>query len=215
MNKELGYKNKINDKNNVKIKRTTRESIVEVNVELSKRRDFKLETGIDFFNHMIETIAWRACMNIDAEYKNTQFRLTHVITEDVGIVMGKVFRQLLENKMKEGINGNGTSIGLMEEAMANIGISFEGRCTTFIDIKRSKGAKRLQVEDMLSDDLIEFFKGFSQGAGATVSIIVLSGENPHHTWEAVFRGFGECIKKCFEPNSWRIGTTTGVKGTLD
>ncbi|MDD9953234.1 MAG: hypothetical protein OXR66_02780 [Candidatus Woesearchaeota archaeon] len=195
-------------------KRETRESIVQVTIEQGKRRAFKLNTGLDFFNHMIETIAWRACMNIDVMYKNTQFRLTHVITEDVGIVMGKTFRKLLKKKMKTGVNGSGSSVGIIDEAMAVVAVSFEGRCGAYLSLD-CLGAQRERVEDMLSDDLREFFCGFAQGAGATVSIKTLSGENPHHTWEAIFRGFGEALKECFTANAWRKGTTAGVKGTLE
>jgi imidazoleglycerol phosphate dehydratase HisB len=164
---------------------------------------------------MLETIAWRACMNIDASYANTQFRLTHVITEDVGIVLGKAFGKLLEQNMAQGVNGSGSSVGIIDEAMAVVAVSFEGRRNAFLELASAPGTQTERVEDMLSADLSEFFFGFAQGAGATVSIRALSGANPHHAWESIFRAFGEALKQCFAQNEWRKGTTAGVKGTLD
>lgn len=196
-------------------KRKTRESEIDVSLEKGNMRKFKIDTGLNFFNHMIETIAWRACMNIDAKYRNVQFKLGHVIIEDVAIVLGKTFRKMLEKEMEKGINCSGFSICTIDEALAIAAISLEGRSNCFINRENVKGANTEMVEGIATEDLAEFFSGFSQGAGATVNVKILSGTNPHHTWEAVFRAFGECLKMCFEENEFRKGTTAGVKGTLE
>lgn len=205
-------RNEEND--SVVISRETRESKITVHIERGVRRAFKIETGLEFLNHMIETIAWRACINIDVKYANLQYCLSHLITEDIGIAMGKAFRTLLERVMETGVDGCGSKIGIIDDGMAIVAVSFEGRSNTFIDANSSLGAKSERVEDMLSQDLPEFFKGFSQGAGASINIKILSGKNPHHTWEAVFRAFGEALRECFKENQWRRKTTPGVKGTL-
>jgi len=191
----------------IKKTRTTRESEVKVTIEAGPKRDFIIDTSICFFNHMIETIAWRACMNIDASYQNTQFRLTHVICEDVGIVMGCAFKEMAEKS--PGVNANGASICGIDEAMVAVAVSFEGRANTYLNID-VPGAKIEQVEDMLASDLREFFMGFAQGARCTINIKAFSGENPHHIWEAIFRAFGQALQECFKKNEWR--TTPGVKG---
>ncbi len=215
MDKKLGYVVERENKEGISLKRETKESLVKINIETGKRREFRIDTGLEFFNHMIETIAWRACINIDAEYTNMQYKLTHVITEDIGLALGKAFRKLLDKNTETGVNGSGSGICTIDEAMAIVCVSFEGRCNTFIDTKNSPGTDIERVEDMLSQDLPEFFNGFSQGAGATINIKTLSGNNPHHTWESIFRAFGEALKGCFQENSWRKGTTAGVKGTFD
>ena len=76
-------------------KRITRESEVIVKIDRRKRREFKIDTGIQFLNHMIETIAWRACMNIDVSLKLKNYRLKHVIAEDTGIVLGRALKKRL------------------------------------------------------------------------------------------------------------------------
>lgn len=198
----------------VSLERRTRESFISVAIEDGPRRDFKLDSGIAFFNHMIETIAWRACLNIDVSYENTQFRLTHVITEDVGIVLGMAFAKLVETRMKSGVNGAGSGTLGIDEALALASVSFEGRSMATLNFDKSPGASIVQVEDALAADMAEFFRGFAQGARATVNIQTFSGGDPHHTWEAIYRSFGLALNDALSPNPWRAGTTAGVKGTL-
>lgn len=198
----------------VSLKRQTRESIINVTIQDAPRRDFQLNTGIDFFNHMIESIAWRACLNIDASYENTQFRLTHVITEDTGIVLGMAFAKLIELRMQDGVAGAGSGILGIDEALAIATVSFEGRSMCIFNADAAPGLLVMQCEDALAADLKEFFCGFAQGARCTVNIQALSGEDPHHAWEAVYRSFGLALKEALSSTSWRAGTTAGVKGTL-
>lgn len=215
MKNKLGFKIEELSKNRVKIRRLTRESKITVSIDFKARREFNIDTGLMFFNHMLESIAWRLCANIDVNYENVRWKLTHVITEDVGIVMGRAFKELLKKKMLEGVNGSGSQIVCIDEALALVSVSFEGRSNTYFDLKESLGATTERVGDMLSQDLTEFFTGFSQGAGATINIKTVSGINPHHTWESIFRAFGEALKSCFMENKFRRGTTAGVKGTLE
>ena len=199
----------------ISIRRLTRESEIVVTLDDSPRRDFQLDTGIDFFNHMIEHIAWRSCLNIDVQYTNTQFRLTHVITEDTGIVMGMAFAELIKNKMASGVEGAGSGILGIDEAMALSNVSFEGRSVATFNFDAAPGLAIPQLEDALSADLKEFFRGFVQGARATVFIQAFGGEDPHHCWESVYRSFGLALKEALKPNPWRAGTTAGVKGTME
>ena len=213
--KNLGITVVENTDTKVSLKRVTRESEIVVTLDDSSRRDFQLDTGIDFFNHMIETIAWRACLNIDVQYTNTQFRLTHVITEDTGIVMGMAFAQLIQNRMQSGVEGAGTGSLGIDEAMAIANVSFEGRSMATFNFDAAPGLVIPQLEDALAADLKEFFCGFAQGARATIYIQAFNGEDPHHAWESVYRSFGLALKETLKPNPWRAGTTAGVKGTME
>jgi len=215
MNNSLGITWQSATPTTVSLMRRTRESSIAVTIEDAPRREFKLKTGIAFFNHMLETIAWRACLNIDASYENTQFRLTHVITEDIGIVLGLGVAKLIEQRLSAGVNGAGSGILGIDEALAIASISFEGRSIATLDFSKSRGCEIVQVEDALAADMAEFFRGFAQGARATINIQALSGNDPHHSWEAVYRSFGLALKDALAPNPWRAGTTAGVKGTID
>lgn len=81
--------------------------------------------------------------------------------------------------------------------------------------RESDGAKAETVEDMTGADMVAFYEGFAQGARCTLHLRAVSGNDPHHTWEAVARAFAVALKGCFDANPFRAGLTVGVKGTLD
>ena len=200
----------------ITVKRKTAESQIEFKLwrgALSK--DFKkgIRTPLQFFNHMLETLGWRACVNIAVGAELSDFILTHVICEDVGLCAGEAFLELFERETSAGINGSGAAACCIDEALARCVISFEGRALIVADKKLTRA--RGQVEDMQAADLMAFLEGFVQGARATLHVELLRGENPHHVWEAVFRAMGEALRAAFSPCPFRKGTTPGVKGRVE
>jgi len=199
----------------ISVKRTSNESLISVTLSKGSRDDsFKknIRTPLHFFNHMIETISWRSCLNMSVAVELTDFKLTHVICEDVGLCLGEAFIDLFNNEIDKGINGSGSAIACIDEALARTTISFEERALLVIDENLTSG--RDLVEDMQQADLVAFFEGFVQGAKATIHIDLVRGANPHHIWESVFRSFGESLRIAFAPCEWRSGTTPGVKGKV-
>ena len=196
----------------VVIKMRSRESSIHVRLA-DTRRDLKLKEKIDsqfeFFNHMLETIAWRACLNIEVSAKTFGYSLGHVICEDTGWAMGAAIIHLYQARLDKGVQGNGFSIGIMDEVMCRCGLSFEGRARCLIDRKTDVPER---VEDMSSHDLVAFWDGLANGGGITIHLDILKGQDPHHIWEAAFRSLGESIKMALSPCPWRAGTTPGVKG---
>ena len=174
----------------------------------------KIQTPINFFSHMIEQWAWRSCLNLGLQVELTGYRLDHVITEDSGIAFGKalgdVFRQLMDSP--DGANGAGMAFGVIDEAAARVGISFESRVGFYFNNGNVRVADR--VEDMNSADLVAFLAGLAQGGPLTLQIELLSAEDPHHLWEAVFRALGEATRAALSPCPWRSGTTPGVAGKI-
>jgi imidazoleglycerol-phosphate dehydratase len=203
------------DSKTITVKRGTSESRIAVTLESGPRDDsFKkrIETPLHFFNHMLETVAWRACINLAVTVELTDFKLTHVICEDVGLSLGEAFHELFTREIESGINGSAAAASCIDEALARAVISFEERALIVMDEKLQSG--RELVEDMQQADLAAFFEGFAQGARATLHIDLLKGNNPHHIWESVFRAFGEALRTAFSPCEWRLGTTPGVKGKV-
>ena len=197
----------------IREKRKTRESIVSVRIDEGDRREFEIDTGLQFLNHMIETIAWRACMNVDVKVEMTNFKLEHVIAKDAGIVLGKCLNKMLKRKMKKGVKGSGYAVSVIDEAMAVAAVSMEGRTNSFVDLRGKKAFVR-NVEDMKGCDLQNFIEGMAQGMQATIQVKVLAGYDPHHIWEAVFRALGEGLRDCYSDTPWRKDTIAGVKGIL-
>jgi len=153
----------------VKLVRTMKETFV--TLELSReKKELGVDTGLHFLNHMIETLAWGACMSIGVKVDTMQGRrLTHAMAEDTGITVGKALRALYDRGVKHGLNGTGSSVFVLDEALARVVIDVTGRRNSFIGL-RAKGARLERVEDMLGQDCVAFVEGLSQGLGGTISI---------------------------------------------
>jgi len=198
--------------NEVVAERVTRESKITCSIDSKPRRQTKIDTGLQFLNHMIETIGWRMNLNIDFKFEATNFKLTHVIAEDSGIVLGSALRAMFEKRMADKSGASGASRSIIDEGCATAAVSIEGRPKLILE--GNPVTDLTTVEDTKTCDLDDFLDGLALGLGATIRIKVESGKDPHHTWEAMFRALGEALREAFEPNPWRAGTTAGVKGTL-
>lgn len=201
----------------VTIKRATRESTIITKIqggEMDPNLKANINTSIHFLSHMIEQWAWRSCLNLSCSVEMKEFVLQHVIAEDAGQCFGDTLLRVVNQMIKnQGINANGVGEGFIDEASARARISYEYRSGFFFDKRNVVIPER--VEDMLCMDLWNFLGGVAQGARATIQVEVLSGEDPHHIWEAVFRAFGEATRASLNPCPWRKGHTVGVAGFID
>ena len=196
----------------VEAERVTRESKITCKIDSKERRETKIDTGLSFLNHMIETIGWRMNLNIKFKYEATNFDLTHVIAEDSGIVLGSALFAMFEQRMNSKKGANGASRSIIDEGCATAVVSIEGRPRLILE--GNPVTDLSMVEDTKTCDLDDFIDGLALGLGATIRIVVESGKDPHHTWESIFRALGEALREAFEENPFRSGTTAGVKGTL-
>lgn len=192
----------------IELTRTTKETKVTVIVNSVREKKKEIKTSLPFLDHMIETIAWRANMNIGVS-SDSKVQLSHPIAEDVGIALGRVVLELYKTKIATGVEGFGSASGMIDEAYAQVLISIEGRVNCFIE-----GPEFDHVENMKVHDLVAFLEGFSQGCRCTLRVSY-KGRDPHHSWEAVFRALGLAIGNALLPNEWRKGTISGMKGTLE
>lgn len=194
--------------------RETREAVVEVGIDFGPIREPALSTGLAFFDHMLEMLGWYADVTLDARYDVKTYRLMHVICEDVGLAMGAASAQIIRDRIPEGVESNGSSPGMMDEASALAQISFEGRSGAYVTRQGAGALER--VEDMLCVDLVAFFEGFSQGGRCTIHLdLHENSRDPHHAWECAFRAFARAWRAATTINPRRAGKTAGVKGTLD
>ena len=207
----------------VEVERTTSESAIAVTLEGAwgaeavVPRSCVWNTGIRFLNHMIQLICRRASLNIDADFKCVldATYAEHVVWEDVGMVIGAGSAELLERRRAAGVEGAGAGTACIDEAFARCYLSFEGRAGCFMNIADSRAARRELVEDAKTQDVRQFFDGFSQGARATVHLEIGHAEDSHHLWESAFRAFGEALRVVLSPNEWRKGVIVGVKDVRD
>lgn len=197
--------------------RKTRESLIRTGIQggpLDPNLKKNINTSIHFLNHMIEQWAWRSCLNLSAQVEMDEFLLKHVIAEDAGQCFGQTLLRVASELMREqGVNGSGSGEGFIDEAAARVRISFEFRSGFHF---REGGVVMPElVEDMLCTDLWNFLDGLSQGARMTLQVELLSGKDPHHIWESVYRALGEATRMALSPCPWRKGLTPGVAGHIE
>jgi imidazoleglycerol-phosphate dehydratase len=196
------------------VTRITREAEVRLVVSRGARVEPQLGTGLAFFDHMLEMIAWHGGFNLEIFFAKKTFALRHVVCEDIGLAFGMGVAALLRRAMADGVEATGGAWRPMDESVAFAALSFEGRSMHFIS-RESDGSKAEWVEDMTGADMVAFYEGFAQGARCTLHLRSVAGADPHHSWESAARAFGVALRDCFAPNPFRAGLTAGVKGTLD
>lgn len=203
----LGYEIEAG-KDKTEVVRTTKETKVDVLLNSEKDSRTKIDSGIPFLDHMIDTMAWRANLNIGVKIVE-ETGLRHPVAEDIGITLGRAVLELFRARLDDGVEGFGCAKGVIDEACSDTAISFEGRANCFVE-----GPVFDDVDGMSNHDLMAFLEGFSQGCKCTLRI-EYNGRDPHHAWEAVFRSFGLALRMALQPNEWMKGTISGLKGTLD
>ena len=202
--------------NKISVTRKTTESEMSVTLDFSPiKPDYrkKINTTIPFLNHMIEHIAWRSGINIETKVILSDFTLSHLITEDLGMALGKAVAEYIKKNKDKGVTGFGDARGMIDEALAQTAMSFESRA--YFNIEYHDNALTESVEDMDTQDLETFLEGFCQGACCTLQIDLFRGHNGHHIWEAIYRSFGSCLKNVTYLDPTRAGMTSGVAGTID
>jgi len=211
---DLGVKVLRADAGYAEVLRRTRETEIACRVEAGPRREWRISTGMDFLDHMIEILAFYSGLNIDLEVRSGR-RLQHTMAEDAGITLGRAIRAMALKRVEEhGIMGFGFSQGILDEAASEARLSFEGRAGCYIYKSPEIGRFGL-VEGVEESFLAAFLQGFSQGMGATVQLELKRGEDPHHLWESAFRAFGNALRMLLSRDEWRRGSIAGVKETPD
>ena len=198
----------------IKAVRKTTESVMGIILDfspLAPNYREKICTPIPFLNHMIEHIAYRAGFNIKTTIELTDFTLTHLITEDLGMALGKAVKEYIDTT--DGAAGFGDAVGMIDEARASAAISFESRA--YIDIDYHGNVVPAEVEGVLSEDLETFLEGFVQGAMCTLHIDLYKGHNGHHIWEAIYRALGTALNRATAVSEDRKGKTSGVAGKIE
>ena len=156
----------------IKAVRKTTESVMGIILDfspLAPNYREKICTPIPFLNHMIEHIAYRAGFNIRTTTELTDFTLVHVIAEDLGIALGKAVKEYIDTT--DGAYGYGDAVGIIDEAKAEVAMSFESRA--YFDIDYHKNTIPSETEGMLSEDRQTFLEGFAQGAMCTLHVDLL------------------------------------------
>ena len=168
------------------IERKTNETDIYIKLNLDGTGKSKIETGIAFFDHMLDQIARHGQMDLEVLVKGDLEVDEHHTIEDTAIALGEVFAKALGNKL--GIERYGFCLP-MDDCLAQVAIDFGGRNWLVWETE----FKREMVGKMPTEMFFHFFKSFSDGAKANINIKA-EGTNEHHKIEAIFKAFAKAIK---------------------
>ena len=168
------------------IKRTTKETDIAISLNLDGTGKSNINTGISFFDHMLDQIARHGQMDLDIQVKGDLEVDEHHTIEDTAIALGEVFAKALDNKL--GIERYGFCLP-MDDCLAQVTIDFGGRNWLVWEAE----FKREMIGQMPTEMFFHFFKSFTDGAKANLNIKA-EGTNEHHKIEAIFKAFAKAIK---------------------
>jgi len=193
--------------------RKTNESTINVSLNLDGSGNANIDTGIGFFDHMLTHIAIHGIFDIQVKAKGDLHVDTHHTIEDVGIVLGKAFKQAIGDKL--GISRIGHSYVPMDEALALVVVDFSNRPYSIIDIPWTGKYFGKQQDELIPFTLIDhFLQTFAIHASITLHVKVFYGKNDHHMAEAVFKALGSSLDKASRLDPKRRGSIPSTKGIL-
>ncbi len=189
------------------IERNTRETKIRVNFALDGSGSSEIDTGIGFFNHMLEGFAKHGFFDLKVKCQGDLQVDGHHTIEDMGIVIGCAIKEALGDK--KGIVRYGSCMLPMDEALAVCAVDLSGRPCLVFDAP----FKGQMVGAMDTQMAREFFYAVSYAAGMNLHLKVLYGENDHHMMEAMFKAFAKALDAATQFDA-RITDVLSTKGAL-
>lgn len=191
-----------------KIERNTKETQVSLELELDGSGVYKIETGVPFFDHMLDQVARHGFFNLTIAAKGDLEIDAHHTVEDVGICLGEAFKKALGDK--KGVRRFGRGTMPMHEALASVILDFSGRPFLVFNADIPK----VKVGEFDVELVEEFFVAFCNHSGANIHVNLAYGDNLHHIIEAIFKALGRALDDAtgLDP---RIETVMSSKGMLE
>ncbi len=186
------------------VERVTNETEIHITLDLDGTGKGKAETGLGFFDHMLDQVIRHSRCDADIHVHGDLFVDEHHSIEDVAIALGDVFLKALGDK--RGIERYGFFILPMDEVVATVALDFSGRPDFVWDVE----FKREYIGDMPTEMIRHFFKSFSSSAKANLYVSVTDG-NSHHMAEAIFKGFAKALRRAVKriPDDNSLPSTKG------
>jgi len=189
------------------VERKTLETEIKINLNLDGTGVKNINTGIKFFDHMLEQLASHGYFNLDIT-ANSLDKDPHHIVEDVALSLGEAFRKALGDK--KGINRYGFMLIPMDEALTQVSIDLSGR--PFCGFTANIGEEL--VSDLETALVKHFFVSFATTGMLTLHIRLLDGEDPHHKIESIFKCFARALKQACSINKEHADSLPSTKGVI-
>jgi imidazoleglycerol-phosphate dehydratase/histidinol-phosphatase len=185
-----------------RVQRTTKETDVVVDLDLSREGPISVSTGLGFFDHMLEQIAKHGGFALNLTCQGDLHIDEHHTVEDCALALGSALRQALGDK--RGIARYGFLLA-MDEAEAQVALDISGR-PYFV---WEGHFKRERVGDLPTELVPHFFRSFAETLGAALHLTV-RGENTHHMVESCFKGVGRSLRQAVRLEGTELPSTKGV-----
>ncbi len=186
-----------------KMNRKTSETDIKIVLDLDGEGKFNVETGIEFFDHMLDSFAKHGRFDLEVEAKGDIGVDDHHTVEDVGILLGEVFNKAIGDK--KGIKRMAHAIVPMDDALATVALDISGRNYSVLNFK----FKKAKVGDLSTENIVHFFASFANSAKININANV-EGENDHHKIEALFKSFARALKEASMIEHDSIPSTKGI-----
>jgi imidazoleglycerol-phosphate dehydratase len=187
-----------------KVRRTTKETDIEIYINLDGEGNYEVETPIGFLNHMLESFAKHGRFDLKVKGTGDVEVSHHHLVEDVGLTLGMAVRKALGDG--KGIKRFGWAIVPMDEALVMSSIDFSGRGLFYHNRKTLRG----KITEFDFELIWEFFKGFALESRSTLHIKVERGYNLHHIAEACFKSFAFTLRDATRIIGGDVPSTKGV-----
>ena len=190
------------------VSRTTAETRIHVRIDLDGSGSAHLNTGIGFFDHMLEQIARHGLIDMEVRCEGDLHIDGHHTVEDVGITFGQAVARAVGDK--KGLRRYGHAYVPLDEALSRVVVDFSGRPGLHMDVKFTAGS----IGQLDTQLVFEFFQGFVNHAGVTLHIDNLKGKNAHHQCETIFKAFARAVRFALEHDERMAGVIPSTKGAL-
>ena len=195
-------------KRKAKITRKTKETKIDVEINIDGKGKYKIKTGIGFLDHMLEQLSKHSSMDINVRAKGDTHIDLHHTTEDTGIAIGECIKKA-SNKFK-GIKRYAHAMIPMDETLSRVAIDISNRPYLIwkVNLKVEK------LGEMDTELFKEWFQAFSQAAGVTLHIENIYGDNSHHIIESCFKGLARTLRAALEIDPRTKNAIPSTKGSL-
>lgn len=188
--------------------RTTKETEIEVWLDLDGTGNYDVETGIGFLDHMLEQLSRHSLMDLKVRAKGDLHIDFHHTTEDCGIAIGKAFSKALGDM--KGIKRYASAHIPMDETLTRVSLDISNRPYLIWKVNFTRD----KLGDMDTELFKEWFQAFAQGAGITLHVENLYGENNHHIVESSFKALARALRDAVEIDPRKADAVPSTKGVI-
>ena len=191
-----------------KISRKTKETSINVEVNIDGKGKYQIDTGIGFLDHMLEQLSKHSLIDLNVKAKGDTHIDLHHTTEDVGIAIGECIKKA-SNKFK-GIKRYAHAMIPMDETLSRVAIDVSNRPYLIwkVNLKVEK------LGEMDTELFKEWFQAFSQSAGVTLHMENIYGDNSHHIIGSCFKGLARTLRSALEIDPRIKNVIPSTKGSL-